>query len=625
ADLLLDQPEEVLKAFEIGIKNFDVPDSMQRFFIRLKNIPKSQETKIRDIRSVNIDKLLCINGIVRQKSDVRPQVTTARFECPSCGNIISVIQVEAKFKEPTRCGCGRKGKFRMISKELVDAQKIVLEEIAEDIDGGDQPKRIDVFLKNDLVSTLSDKKTNPGTKIHIVGQVKEVPIPAKDGGKLVRFDLLVDANIVIPLEESFGDLVITKEEEKQIKELSKDPKILDKLVSSMAPSIYGHDKVKEAIILQLMGGVKKVRSDGAVTRGDMHILLVGDPGAGKSQLLKRAQLIAPKSRYVSGKGASGAGLTAAVVRDDFLRGWALEAGALVLANHGFCMIDELDKMTKEDRDAMHEALEQQTVSISKANIQATLRCETTVLSAANPKWGRFDPYEILGKQIDLPPALISRFDLIFPIRDLPNKEQDERLAGFVLNLHQTNDAGKCDIDTDILRKYIAFDRRHCVPRLTDGALEEIKSYYVQMRNSGGDEGGVKAIPITARQLEALVRLSEASAKTRLAEKVTRKDAKKAIELLHYCMSQVGIDPDTGKIDVDVLTTGVSSSARSNIIVVKEAINDLENKIGKTIPVEDIVREAQEKGISADKAEEVIEKLKRSGDIFEPKRGFIQKI
>ncbi|MBW2963948.1 minichromosome maintenance protein MCM [Candidatus Woesearchaeota archaeon] len=626
ADILLDQPEEVVKAMEIALKNLEAVQELQKkFYVRFKNIPKSQEIKIRDIRSTHIDKFLSVDGIVRQKSDVRPQVTTAKFECPSCGNVISVIQLEAKFKEPSRCGCGRKGKFRLLAKDLVDAQKIVLEEIPELLEGGEQPKRIDVFLKNDLVSPLSDKKTNPGTKIRCIGQVKEVPIPSKDGGKLVRFDLMIDVNFVQPLEEGFGDVAISKEEERQIIELSKDPKILIKLVNSMAPSIYGHEKVKEAIILQLLGGVRKVRTDGVKTRGDMHILLVGDPGAGKSQLIKRSQLIAPKSRYVSGKGASGAGLTAAVVRDEFLRGWALEAGALVLAHRGFCMIDELDKMTKEDRDAMHEALEQQTVSISKANIQATLICETTVLAAANPKWGRFDPYEILGKQIDLPPALISRFDLIFPIRDLPNREADERLAGFVLNLHQTSDAGKCDIDTDILRKYIAYARKNCTPKLTDAALEEIKAYYVQMRNSGGDEGGVKAVPITARQLEALVRLSEASAKSRMADKVSRKDARKAIELLHYCMAQVGVDPDTGKIDVDVLTTGVSSSARNNIIIIKEAINDLENKIGKTIPIEDVVKEAQEKGISADKAEEVIEKLKRSGDIFEPKRGFIQKI
>ncbi len=626
ADLLLDQPEEVLKAFEIAIKGIhEVPESFNKIYVRFKNIPQSQSIRIRDIRSVNIDRFICAEGIVRQKSDVRPQVTTARFECPSCGNVLSVIQLEAKFKEPSRCSCGRKGKFRMLSKELVDAQKIALEEISEELEGGDQPKRIDVFLKNDLVSPLGDKRTNPGTKIRIVGQVKEVPIPAKDGGRLVRFDLMIEANSVEPLEESYGELIINEEEVNKIKALADDPKIISKLVNSMAPSIYGHEKVKEAIIMQLLGGCRKVRTDGVVTRGDMHILLVGDPGAGKSQLLKRAQRIAPKSRYVSGKGASGAGLTAAVVKDEFLRGWALEAGALVLANRGFCMIDELDKMTKEDRAAMHEALEQQTVSISKANIQATLRCETTVLAAANPKWGRFDPYEIIGKQIDLPPALISRFDLIFPIRDLPNKDHDERLASFVLDLHQTSNAGQFEIDTDMLKKFISYARRSCEPKLTDAAMEELKAYYVQMRNSGGDEGAVKTIPITARQLEALVRLAEASAKTRLSDKVTRKDSRKAIELLHYCMSQVGIDPDTGKIDVDVLATGVSSSARSNIVVIKEVINDLENKIGKTLPIEDVIRESQERGISPDKAEEIIEKLKRSGDVFEPKRGFIQKI
>ncbi|MBI5397920.1 minichromosome maintenance protein MCM [Candidatus Woesearchaeota archaeon] len=625
ADSLLDQPEEMMKAFELGIKSLDIPESSKKFYVRFFNLPQSQFVRIRDIRSSHIEKFIMVEGIVRQKSDVRPQVTTARFECPSCGNIISVIQLEIKFREPTRCGCGRKGKFRLISKELVDAQKLVLEEMAEDLDGADQPKRMDIFLKNDLVSPLSDKQTNPGTKIRVIGMVKEVPIQANDGGKLIRFDLMIEANSVQPLEEDYGEISISAEEEEKIKELAKDKHVIEKLVQSLAPSIYGHEKVKEAILYQLLGGVRKRRQDGAVSRGDIHVLLVGDPGAGKSQILKRAQLVAPKSRYVSGKGASGAGLTAAVVKDDFLKGWSLEAGALVLANRGFCMVDELDKMSKEDRSAMHEALEQQTVTISKANIQATLHCETTVLAAANPKWGRFDPYEIIGKQIDMPTALLSRFDLIFPIRDMPNREQDERLAGFVLELHQTNDIANVPVDTELLRKFISYARRMCFPKLTDNALEEIKSYYVQIRNAVSDEGAMKTIAITARQLEALVRLAEASAKTRLSDKVKREDAQKAIDILQHCMSQVGVDPATGKMDIDVLASGISSSARNSIIILKEVINDLEAKVGKQIPLDDIMREAAQKGLDNEKIEELLDKLRRAGDIYEPKRGFIQKV
>ncbi len=624
AEAVLEQPEELIRAGEEAVRELNINKKELR--IRFYNLPKSQRLMISEIRSKHINKLVQFNGIIRQKSDVRPQVTKARFECPSCGNVLEVLQLGEKFREPTRCSCGRKGGFRLLSKELIDVQRIIVEESPEELEGGDQPKRLAVLLKEDLVSPLNEKKTSPGSKVEVVGIIKEVPITLRTGGRSTRFDLMAEANNIRPVEESFTELKITPEEEAEILELSRDPKIFEKLVKSIAPSIYGHEEIKKALVLQLFGGVRKKRDDGVTTRGDIHVLLVGDPGAGKSQLLKRIAFIAPKARYVSGKGISGAGLTASVVRDEFLKGWALEAGALVLANGGICCIDELDKMSREDRDAMHEALEQQTVTISKANIQATLKAETTVLAAANPKFGRFDPYGIIAKQIDLPSTLINRFDLIFPIQDKPIPEKDSEMADFILKLHKNTESMKEEIPTELLRKYIAYARQKARPKLSNAALEEIKKYYLEMRKMGySGDGEIKPIPISARQLEALVRLAEASAKTRLAKTVTKRDARRAVELLHYCLTQVGMDPETGKIDIDRLTTGISASQRSHISMVREIIMELEASVGKEIPEEKIIEAASEKGMNPDEVEEIIEKLKRAGDIFSPKKGYIQRI
>ncbi|MGM5481830.1 MAG: minichromosome maintenance protein MCM [Nanobdellota archaeon] len=633
SELLLEEPEEVLKAADIAITNIDLPNETKNIKARLINLPEDQKILIRNIRAEHINKLITVEGTVRQKSDVRPQVTSAKFECPSCGNIINVLQLDQKFKEPTRCGCGRKGKFRLVDKELIDAQGMFLEEASKDLEGGEQPKRMKVLLKGDLVKPMSEKKTNPGSNVRLVGIVKEIPIVLRTGGQSTKYDLMIEGNYAEGMEEDYTNIVITEEDEEQIEEIAKEKNPLKKLATSLAPGIYGHDRIKEAIVLQFCGGSKKLSKDGVSSRGDIHMLLIGDPGAGKSQLLKRASVVAPKSRYVSGKGTSGAGLTASVVKDEFLSGWSLEAGALVLANRGILMVDELDKMDKEDRSSMHEGLEQQTISISKANIQATLRCETTVLAAANPKFGRFDPYETIFKQIDLPPTLINRFDMIFTIKDLPDEDTDSKLANFLLSRHQETMEGKDNsnknedfVDTDLLRKYFVYCRQKIRPVLTKAAITELQNYYVKMRSPGSDEASsMKSVPITARQLEALVRLAEASAKVRLSEKVTKKDAKIAISLLQYCLEQVGLDPDTGKIDIDRITTGITTSERSKIVVVKEIINNLEQQEGKTISIENIISEGEEKGLSEEDIEETIEKLKRSGDLFEPKRGYISKI
>jgi len=357
----------------------------------------------------------------------------------------------------------------------------------------------------------------------------------------------------------------------------------------------------------------------------LHILLVGDPGTGKSAQLQFISKIAPKGRFISGKGATSAGITASIVKDEFLRGWALEAGAMVLANKGIAVIDELDKMGAEDRSALHEAMEQQQITINKANIQATLKAETTVLAAANPKLGRFDPYQPIAAQIDLPPTLINRFDLIFPIRDLPNREIDDKIASHVLAMHKQPKSIESPINPKLLKKYLSYSKQRIFPKLSNAAIEEIKEFYVSLRNSSQSEEGIKAIPISARQLEALVRLSEASARARLSETVTRDDAKRAIRLLKHCLMQVGFDYETGKIDIDRIYTGITAATRSKIAVIREIISNIEGTGIKTIPIEQIVDEALKKGIDQSSVEEVLEKMKKEGLIFEPKRSFIQKI
>lgn len=620
AQLLLDRPEDVVRAAELALESLDVPGETKNFRIRIANLPDTQEVLIQDVRSKHLGRLVRVEGIVKQKSDVRPQIISARFECPSCGTVQPEFITEETYKPPALCrSCGYRGKLKELSKDLVDAQAMVIEDIPEKLESGQQPKRINVLLKEDLVSPLSDLQTNPGSKINVSGWITEVPVTTRTGGKSTRFEYLFEANLVEPTEENFFMIDFSDEEIAEIHALAKKPDVFDVFIKAIAPSIYGHERIKEALVLQMLGGVDKLRADSVRTRGDVHILLVGDPGSGKSQLLKRASKVAPKSRYVSGKGASGAGLTASVVRNEFLGGFSLEAGALVLANKGMCLIDEMDKMSTEDTSAMHEALEQQTISISKANIQATLPSQTTVLAAANPKYGRFDSFQNIYNQIDMPPALISRFDLIFVVRDVADPDSDARMAKHILDLHAHPDDLEMPLSDLFLRKYFAYAKQHVKPELTNAAIEEISSYYVKMRSQGSNQEGVRSIPLTARQLEALVRLAEGSARLRLSEHVTKQDAERAINLLHYCLTQVAAD-ETGQIDIDRITSGVPSSQRSKIYAVKKIIEELEGEIGNKIPKSDIEKRAGERSIKPAELDEILTKLVRSGDIYEPSSG-----
>ena len=608
ADLLLEKPEEVLKASQKAIKNIDPQRKNAELHIRFENIRNN--IQLRYLRSKYIGKFVAVDGIVRKTDEIRPRIMNALFECRSCMRLQEVPQPSNLLSEPALCQeCGGRS-FRLLQEEseFMDTQNVKVQEPLENLSGGEEPKQIAVILEDDLVDSVT-----PGDIVRITGTMKTV----RDE-KTKRFKNYIYGNYIEAMEQEFEELQISEEDEDKIKELAADPEVYEKIINSTAPSIQGYRDVKEAIALQLFGGSAKNLEDKTRLRGDIHILIVGDPGIGKSQMLKYVSKLAPRGIYTSGKGTSGVGLTAAAVRDEF-GGWSLEAGALVLGDRGNVCVDELDKMRPEDRSAIHEALEQQTISIAKAGIMATLNSRCSVLAAANPKFGRFDRYKSIAEQIDLPSPILSRFDLIFVVEDKPDVERDTKLASHILRIHQDNSI-PFEIEPELLRKYIAYARRDIHPKLTDEAIAALQKFYVDMRSGAVDEDS--PVPITARQLEALVRLSEASAKIRLGDEVTEYDAVRAITIQQNCMKQVGYDPETGKVDIDKVEGRTPKSERDKIRVVTEVIGELEEEYNGKTPKNILISELSDRhNMSEEKIEDMLKILKRKGIIYEPQQGY----
>lgn len=624
ADELLEKPDLYVEHAEQAIQNIKLPIDVDdwKIHFRLFGLPESREIWARNLRSIHLGKMLAVEGLVRTASDVRPQALRIHYECPACLEAEGFWQDQDSVfvSEPFACpNCGRKGRFKVLGREFVDTTEIRLQELPAALLGSEQPSVLKVELRDDLVSPDEKRKILPGNEVCVTGILRERQIKTTSN----KFEIYLDAVNVEARQMAYEEIELTDADIKEIEKVAADADVYSKLIESIAPTIYGYSDIKEAILLQLFGGTTKEQPDGSRIRGDIHILLVGDPGTGKSQMMRYVANLAPKGQYVSGKGASAAGLTAAAIKDEVTGGWMLEAGALVLANMGVACVDEFEKMGKEDRGAIHEALEQQTISVAKAGIVTSLSAKTTVLAAANPKYGRFDPYRSIAEQIELDAAILSRFDLKFPIQDVASKEHDTALAEHILKSYVDRSSVSPIYEPIFLRKYIAYARKNLQPILGKDTLKMLKDFYVDWREKYADtETG--SVSLTPRQLEALSRLAEASAKIRLSKKVEAQDVERATRLLEVSLRALGTDKETGKIDIDRIETGISSQQRSRIHILLDIITELEGRIGKRIPAEEITEAAKEKGINMTDLESLLNKLKQKGDLYEPKPGYLQR-
>lgn len=621
--MFLDNADEVVNALNMAafaiLKDIH-PDYAQevenKIRVRIINYPI-----VRGLREINaevVNKMISVSGIIVRASEVKPYIKKACFKCIECsvlneGKINGLV-----LKKPIICNdCGGKNLELDPEKSLfINFQFVRIQELPEDLPAGQLPHYVEVTVVDDLVD-----QCRPGDRVLLTGVVR---IDQEEGQQQTLFKLRMECNNIEYLgtlsdgDRSYERVSITDEDEKRILEIAGTKDVYDKLIGSFAPHIYGHEMIKESILLLIVGSVTKKLSDGSNRRGDINIFLVGDPGTAKSEMLKFAAKIAPRGMYTSGRGTTAAGLTAAVIHDKSGI-MVLESGAVVLGDQGIVCIDEFDKIKSEDRSALHEVMEQQTCSVAKGGIVATLNARTSILSAANPKYGKYDPTRNIYENVEpLPIPLLTRFDIIHILRDTSNAERDKNIARHILQIHKDTNKSKPAIEIDLFQKYLTYAKRK-EPELTDEAISVIQNYYLKMRGIGSDE----MITTTPRQLEGIVRLATARAKLLLKDKVDKDDAERAILLLSKSLETVGIDVNTGKVDLGVLH-GKPLSQTSKLKTFSDVFNGL--TIDGSVSEKDFVTELIRTGkFTDDEAKEFIRKAMMQGQIYEVKFGHYAKV
>ncbi|KFA65682.1 hypothetical protein S40285_04814 [Stachybotrys chlorohalonatus IBT 40285] len=596
AHKLASEPGDILPLFEAALKkctrrivfpheaNIDLPDH------QLLLHSDAEDVSIRNLDSMTIARLVRVPGIVIGASVMSSKATELHIRCKDCQHV-STVPILGGFSGvslPRQCQrqrvpsdqspkCSLDPYFVMHEKSrFVDQQIIKLQEAPDQVPVGELPRHVlisaDRYLTNRVV---------PGSRCTVMGifsiyQNKASKNSSNGGAVAIRTPYLRAVGIQTSLDQAAkGYVSYTEEEEQEYLELSRRPDLYNVLTDCIAPSIYGNRDIKKAILCLLMGGSKKILPDGMKLRGDINVLLLGDPGTAKSQLLKFVEKVAPISIYTSGKGSSAAGLTASVQRDQSTREFYLEGGAMVLADGGVVCIDEFDKMRDEDRVAIHEAMEQQTISIAKAGITTILNARTSVLAAANPIFGRYDDMKTPGENIDFQTTILSRFDMIFIVKDEHTREKDERIAKHVMGIHMdgrgVEEVAESEIPVDKMRSYITYCKTRCAPRLSPAAAEKLSSHFVSIRrqvHAAEIEANTRSsIPITVRQLEAIVRITESLAKLTLSPIATEEHVDEAIRLF-LCST------------MDAVNQGSNQGSRE----LNEEVNHVEAELKRRLPI-----------------------------------------
>jgi len=626
-----EDPDQILDAFSRAIKEIlkeRFPDYAEKIKhdirARIANFPVQRS--LRQINSEIITKMTSVSGMVVRSSEVKPLAKEVTYKCLdkhiSKFTLLDGMSLNASVKCQTP-NC-KHTSLAIIpeASRFIDFQILRLQELPEDLPPGQLPHYVNVSIKQDLVDYA-----RPGDRIVLTGivRIEQERISGVSKSESALYRLRMDGNNVefiggkgLKSSRRTEREEISPDEEKLVKSLAKNPDIYDRLIASFAPHIRGHALFKEAILLLIVGSTQRVLTDGTKIRGDINVFLVGDPGTAKSEMLKFCARIAPRGLYTSGRGSTAAGLTAAVVRD--ASGiFMLEAGAVVLGDQGLVCIDEFDKMRPEDRSALHEVMEQQSASIAKGGIVATLNARTSILAAANPMFGKYDIFKNIYENVNLPIPLLTRFDLVFIVRDIPSQEKDRNIAQHIISQHGSSGTDTTSlIDIDILTKYLSYAKRG-EPALTKEAENLIMEFYLKMRNISGDDKE-NMITITPRQLEGLIRLATARARLLLKNKVEGEDADRAIYLFNEMLKNSGTDVNTGKVDIGVLQ-GRPKSEVSKLQMFMEILRTLEGEPKSSVPEQGFVDElVKSDKFSEEEARNYIRRMIRDASIYESKPG-----